>query len=169
MVLDELSLSEILPISTWQSAPVGRLLLVAVEQRTEIALRWDWPIQDATVKSLLIVAGNNAGRTIIDAALTAPALDLSELIEIIAKNPAPFSYIPGGGKIMPGMLFEYGGKLYVWFEALYGTGSGFVCVAPSGSIAGFEPGLKAERIGISRSIDVRCKVRPSSCGAHGID
>jgi hypothetical protein len=85
MELDELSLSEIRTIPTWQSAALGRH-----GRKMGGLLSLGLAIDGRAVKSLLIVAGNNAGKTIVDAALVAPALDVSELVEIVAKNPAPF-------------------------------------------------------------------------------
>jgi hypothetical protein len=154
MELDELSLSEIRTIPTWQSAALGRLLLVNTGEKWEVCFRWDWPIGGGAVKSLLIVAGNNAGKAVVDPAPVAPALDVTELVEIVAKNPAPFSSTPTGVK--PGMLFAHNDGLYVWFEPMTGSGEGFVCVAhnESGLVGGYEPALK-ERVGISYSIDIR--------------
>jgi hypothetical protein len=157
MELDELSLSEIRTIPTWQSAAVGHLLLVNTGAKWEVCFRWDWPIDGRVVNSLLIVAGNNAGKMIVDAAFVAPALDVSELVEIVAKNPAPFSSTPTGVK--PGMLFAHNGGLYVWFEPLSGSGQGFVCIAHNkspGLVGGYEAALK-ERVGISHTIDIRRK------------
>jgi hypothetical protein len=157
MELDETSLSEIQTIPTWQSAALGRLLLVNTGEKREVCFRWDWPIDGGAVKSLLIVAGSNAGKTVVDAALVATALDVTELVQIVAKNPAPFSSTPTGVK--PGMLFAHNGGLYVWFEAMTGSGQGFVCVAHNkspGLVGGYKPALK-ERVGISHTIDIRRK------------
>jgi hypothetical protein len=155
MGLDELSLSEIRTIPTWQSAALGCLLLVNIGVRTEMCFRWDWPAANGVAKSLLIITGDNHGKTVGDGNVEAPALDISELVEIVAKKPSPFSSVSA---IKPGMLFEFNGGFYVWFTPMYGSGQGFVCISHKTSpnlIGGYVLGLKPERIGISHSIDIR--------------
>jgi len=157
MALDELSLSELQPVQRWQDAALGRLLLIGIEGKPEVGIRCDWPLANGAVKSLLIVGGNNAGKIATEMYLNGPALDVSELVEVVAKNPLPFSHV---ASMTPGMLFEYEEGFYVWFEPMSGTGSGFVCVAHKTSpnlVGGYERGLKLERIGISHSIDIRRK------------
>jgi hypothetical protein len=154
MKLDALSLSEIRLVQCWADTDPGRLLLLDIAGSSEVGFRFDWPFSNGVQKSLLIVTGNNVGKTIVDANLGHPSLDVSELVEIVAKNPLPAPSAPP----KPGMLVENKGGLYVWFEPMSGTGHGFVCVDHKTPhlIGGYESSL-ADRIIISHSIDIRRK------------
>jgi hypothetical protein len=118
-----------------------------------LGFRCDWKIPAETQKCLLILSGSNVGKLVTDKSISGPALDVTELVEIVAVKPTPFLT----AKMKPGMLFSHGGGFYIWFEAMVGSGAAFMCIAHTSptKIGEDVQGLPPERLGIALSTDVR--------------
>ncbi|MFZ0692535.1 MAG: hypothetical protein WAN51_00020 [Alphaproteobacteria bacterium] len=125
--LEEASLSELRVVDPWSSAALGTLLQMGVKESVEVGVRCNFKAANGTVDGIVIVTGKNVGKLVTDAYLQGPAFDVSELLEIVAKEPGSLPPIMGGPK--PGMLFRYEGGYFIWFNALEGHGSGFICIA----------------------------------------
>jgi hypothetical protein len=164
MQLDALSLSEIRVVNPWSSARHGALLRMSVGRRLEIGVRCNYKATDATSEALVIVSGENTGKIAI-ADLNGPALDLSELLEIVAIDPTVLGAITS---LEPGSLYRYGrdrAGYFIRFDALRGHGNGFICIADETGENRLGEHFRSlpsdELIYIARTVDVRSRAKPS--------
>jgi hypothetical protein len=159
--LEKLPVSDIRAVADWPKAGHGRLLLInLLGHGPIIGFRCVFEVASRKNECLLIVTGPDTGKLITDAYLGGPALDVTELFEIVAVDPLPF--VPAAKKLQAGMLVRYGldqGGYFVWTNLWKGTGEGFICIGTDGGnfeIGSYHHGLPPEhRVGISDKIDLK--------------
>lgn len=122
-LFDQILLSQIRLLAEWRNAKKGALLQMWIDESLEMGVRCNFKAINGTREGLLILLGSNAGKLVIDGYLQGSALDVSELVEIVAVNPCT---IPPHSELLPGALYEHTGSYYVWFNMWKGSGNGFI-------------------------------------------
>jgi hypothetical protein len=159
--LEAISLSELKPLDLWANASKGSLLQVMVGATPCIGVRFIYAVANGSTDGIVILSGEHMGRLALYDDLQRPAIDASELVEIVVRTPDLF--IKPGQPLEPGMLFHYERGYYLWFNVLSGTGSGFVCVSGADQARRGEhvTSIPVEkRVPVARAVDVRKRKQP---------
>ena len=125
--LEKVALPDIHVVYPWTQAPLGALLRVSFRETLSVGMRCRFHAQKV-VDFLLIISPEEHKGTIVTAEeLTALGLDVSNLLELAAKNPSPI--IPEAGNFTVGTIYQSDQTqmCYVYGRAA-GQASFFVCI-----------------------------------------
>jgi hypothetical protein len=154
--LEAISLSELKPLDLWANATRGSLLQVKIGATACVGVRCIFNVANGSTDGVVILTGDQMGKLALYNDLQRPAVDVSELVEIVVRTPDLF--IKPGQALEPGMLFYYERGFYLWFNVLTGTGSGFVCLSSADQARRGEhvTNIPVEkRVGVACAVDVR--------------
>jgi hypothetical protein len=163
--LSEVALQDIAVVDDWQAAPLGALVQMSVGPTKVVGMRTDSPAANGTVAAILVVSGEHAGELVESSHLQGPALLVSNVIEIVALDPVPFTLFP---PIRKGILIKSRGAqpaYYVRSEVKPGLVGyvglvGHVCVSDGGNplhtrgkcVPNINPG---DYVGVAEKVGVR--------------
>jgi hypothetical protein len=160
MPISDLPLRDVRVIANWQRASLGAVLLVQRREERVIGLRCEYLVQDIKLDALLIATGDDTGKLLLASDVPGPALDVSELYELVLSSPSASLRF---SQMVPGMVFEERGAFFVWFNPVTGSGEGFICIANGeqpAAIGSHVRGLGDDRVFVADSVIAKRKVLP---------
>jgi len=154
--LEELALREIRVFDHWTDAPLGTLLQMTDDNIRVIGVRSRFGFNNGLKDGIAIVSGDRAGNFLFDG-LMGPALDLTDVVEVVAKNLGPSEF---PRQVPAGLLVRHDGMHYLWVKVLpNGDVTGYVCL----ETGEYKSALPSEgRVAIGASVGVRMKLKADS-------
>jgi hypothetical protein len=159
-ILAQIPLSDVRVVDRWSKAKNGTLLKVAMRDEKEpsqiIGMRCGLDVGSKEAEFVVMLSGPKAGELATSHHLLDAALDVSELLEIVAVNPGIVHLSQDEYK--PGMLLQFNRASYICCKSSDGI-SGVVCVSPDdrGKILN---SLPADAMIVAHSIELRAAIRP---------
>jgi hypothetical protein len=149
--IKELALAKIKAVDRWSSATKGTLLQIRMSETPAVGVRCNFKVANGTLEAIAIVSGDAVGTILFESDFLGPALDVSESVEVVARELGPFSHRP---RLLPReLLVQYDGEFYLWVEVMTGTGAGFIRIADGEYFMGLPQ--QDPQINIAASVGIR--------------